>query len=267
MTPIRWSANLSMLWRDRPFLDRFALAREAGFDTVEFWWPRGERPEDVETAVKRHGFGVAVLNMDAGDLDAGDRGFLNRRERHADVIGAAQEAIDLAEAVHCPLMNCPVGKDSGLDRRDQADAIVDVLQRIAERATAAGVVATLEPLNSIDHPSYLMCSTSLALEWIERAGPGVGLLYDAYHMGGMSDDIVAAAGLLKPAHVQIADWPGRHEPGSGNLPFGRFFEALEASDYAGYVGLEYAPLRSTDESLRWLREHQARAAAAAAVVS
>ncbi|HUZ03587.1 MAG TPA: TIM barrel protein [Thermomicrobiaceae bacterium] len=256
MAPVRWSANLSMLWRDRPFLDRFTVARDSGFDTVEFWWPRGERPEDVEAAVKRCDLRVAVLNMDAGDLEAGDRGFLNRPECHGDVLAAAEEAIALARAVGCPFINSPVGKDSGLDRERQADAVVDVLRRIADKTIPAGILVTLEPLNSFDHPSYLMCSTALAVEWIGRAGPGVGLLFDAYHMGGMGEDIVTAPALLKPAHIQIADWPGRHEPGSGTLPFADMFDALEAGAYTGHVGLEYAPIGTAEDSLAWLREYQ-----------
>lgn len=245
-----------MLWRERPFLDKFSLARDTGFDTVEFWWPRGQRAEDVESAIRRNDLGVSVLNMDAGDLDAGDRGFLNRPECHADVIAAAMDAIALARAVQCPLMNAPVGKDSGLDKERQADAIVHVLKQIAGAAATSGVLVALEPLNSIDHPSYLMCSTGLALEWIKRVGPGVGLLYDAYHMGCMGDDLVAAAHALKPAHVQIADCPGRHEPGTGRLPFPAFFEALNSSGYSGYVGLEYAPLNSTKDSLHWLESYR-----------
>lgn len=241
-----------MLWRELPFLDRFAAAKDAGFDTVEFWWPRGTSPEDVEAAVHRHDLNVSILNMDAGDLDAGERGYLNRPECHPAVLTAAREAIALANAVKCPFVNSPVGKDAGTGKDTQAAAIVGVLREMADTAVKGHVLITLEPLNSVDHPSYLMCSTGLALDWIGQVGPGVGLLYDAYHMGCMGDDIVAAAQTLKPAHVQIADCPGRHEPGSGRLPFGAFFEALEKSDYAGYVGLEYAPNTSTAESLAWL---------------
>ena len=252
MTSPRWSANLSMLWRDRPFSDRFSAARDAGFDTVEFWWPRGERTEDVEAAVKRNTLHVALLNMDAGDLDAGDRGFLNLPERRADVLAAAREAIALARAVDCPLINAPVGKDSGVDRERQAEAVIETLREIVDAGNRAGVVVTLEPLNSIDHPSYLMCSTRVASEWIQRVGSGVGLLYDAYHMGCMGEDIVRAPGDLRPVHIQIADVPGRHEPGTGHLPFTAFFDALEAAGYTGRVGLEYAPSRTVSESLQWL---------------
>lgn len=249
-----------MLWRNRPFLERFALARGAGFSTVEFWWPRGEDPKDVEAAVKRHELTVAVLNMDAGDLDAGDRGFLNIPERRAEVIAAARQAIALAGAVGCRLMNAPVGKDSGAGRSQQADAIVEALRRLVDDAMKAGVLVTLEPLNSIDHPDYLMCSTAQAKEWIARVGQGVGLLFDAYHMGCMGEDIVSAPSALEPAHIQIADCPGRNEPGTGKLPFDAFFDAIEASAYAGYVGLEYAPLQSTEDSFRWLNEYRSRAA-------
>ena len=256
MTRIRWSANLSMLWRDRPFLERFPLARDAGFDTIEFWWHGDQSPEAIEAAVKRCDLRVAVLNMNAGDLDAGDRGFLNRRDLHGSVLAAADQAIALAHAVGSPLMNSPVGKDTGEDRALQADAIVDVLRRITEKARPAGVLVTLEPLNSMDHPSYLLCSTALALEWIERVGPGIALLFDAYHMGGMGEDIVTAPARLHPAHIQIADWPGRHEPGTGSLPFSSLFGALENGEYDGYVGLEYSPRGTTYESLGWLREYE-----------
>ena len=257
MMRLRWSANLSMLWKEYSFLDRFGRARDAGFDTVEFWWPRKLRPEDIDANAKRSGLRVALINMDAGDLEAGDRGFLNRPERTADVLAAAAVAIDLARALGCPLLNCPVGKDSGDDRRRQEETIVSTLAEIAIRAARAGVTVTLEPLNSFDHPTYLMCSTTVAQEWIERVGPSVALLYDAYHMGAMGDDIVAAPRRLRPAHVQVADWPGRHEPGTGRLPYAAFFRELETLDYEGYVGLEYSPAVSVDDSLKWLRAYEA----------
>jgi hydroxypyruvate isomerase len=248
-----------MLWRELPFLDRFSAAKEAGFDTVEFWWPRGDRPEDVEAAVKRCDLKVAILNIDSGDLDKGDRGFLNRAECHGHILAAADEAIGLARSVGCGRMNSPVGKDSGLDREMQADAIVEVLKRMVEKAAPAGVLVTLEPLSLIDHPTYLLGSTDLATEWIKRVGPGVGLLYDAYHLGAMGDDIVLAARTLQPAYIQVADCPGRHEPGTGQLPFAAFFEAVQASGYRGSIGLEYAPLESTPASLErfqsYLKSH------------
>ena len=262
MAPLRWSANLSMLWRDRPFLERFGAARDAGFDTVEFWWPRGSALEDVERAVSAHDLRISAINMDAGDLDAGDRGFLNLPERRAEVLRAAAEGLDLARAVGSPLMNCPVGKDSGRQRDEQADVIVATVRAIADLARPAGVLVTLEPLNALDHPSYLLCSSTLAVEWIERAGPGVALLYDAYHLGAMGEDIVAGPALLPVAHIQIADWPGRHEPGTGHLPLEAFFEAIEAMSYDGHIGLEYAPTTTTEESLAWLRRRDAAAVSA-----
>jgi hydroxypyruvate isomerase len=253
---IRWSANLSMLWRERPFLTRFEAARSAGFETVEFWWPRGERLEDVEAAVKASGVHVALLNMDAGDLDAGERGFLNCGDRKHEVIEAAKVAAALAGSLGCGLMNVPVGKDSGESRARQSELVVDALKEIVEQASRFQVRVTLEPLNSIEHPTYLMCSPAAALDWIQRVGAGIGLLYDVYHMGRMGEDIVAAPNVLRPVHIQIADAPGRHEPGTGRLPFDAFFASVVANDYAGCIGLEYAPSTLTDETFGWLAAYQ-----------
>ncbi len=257
-TVLRWSANVTMLFRERPFLDRFAMARDAGFEAVEFWWPRGERLEDVERAITDAGVDVALFNMESGDLEAGERGYLNRPECHPAVLAALQDAISLARAVRCTRINAPVGKDSGADRERQVAAIADMLTQMGAIANGAGIVVTVEALNSFDQPTYLLSSTRLAVEWVRRAGPGIGLLFDAYHMGAMGEDIVKAPSSLEPAHVQFADFPGRHEPGTGRLPLRAFFEALRSSGYPGYVGVEYAPLAGTTESLRWWSEYAPR---------
>jgi hydroxypyruvate isomerase len=255
-TSLRWSANLSMLYRELPFLDRFRAAADAGFDTVEFWWPRGEKPAAVEATLSRLGLAVSVLNMDCGDLEAGERGYLNRPECLADVLAAGQEAINLARAVGCRFVNSPVGKDTGLPHDDQINAVVEALRSLAGLALPVDVTITVEPLNNIDHPTYLICSSAEGRRVIGRAGPGVGLLFDAYHMGMMGEDIVAAAEAGDALHFQLADAPGRHEPGTGALPFNAFFEALERSGYRGFIGLEYSPSHGTDASLDWLRQRQ-----------
>jgi hydroxypyruvate isomerase len=250
-TGLKWAANLSMFYREMPFLDRFAAAADAGFDTVEFWWPRGERPEDVERAILASSLSVSVLNIDSGDLESGDRGYLNRPEMRREIVAAGRTAVDLAHAVGCPYVNSPVGKDTGLPHASQIDTVVDALTDLAAIAQPQGVTITVEPLNRIDHPTYLICSSLEGREVVARAGRGVGLLYDAYHLGMMGEDIVAGAKGLDFAHVQIADAPGRHEPGTGNLPFAEFFAALEAGGYDGYIGLEYAPSTTTAASLDW----------------
>jgi hydroxypyruvate isomerase len=256
---LKWAANLSMLYRELPFLDRFAAAAEAGFDTVEFWWPRGEKTEEVEAAIASAGLAVSVLNIDSGDLEAGERGYLNRPEQRSEVVLAGHAAVALARAVRCPFVNCPVGKDSGASHENQIDSVVGALKELAAIAQPHGVTITVEPLNHPDHPTYLICSSAEGREVVKRAGPGVGLLYDAYHMGMMDEDIVAAAKSLDFVHVQFADAPGRHEPGTGHLPLSQFFDALQRSGYRGHVGLEYAPSTSTQASLQWWRERMVTA--------
>jgi hydroxypyruvate isomerase len=146
----------------------------------------------------------------------------------------------------------PVGKDSGTDRGEQLAAIVDALTLMTSIASTAGIIVTLEPLNAADHPTYLMPSIQAAKDIARRVGPGVGLQLDTYHLGAMGEDIVAAVTSDVFAHVQVADYPGRHEPGTGHLPLIAFFEALLSSGYSEYVGLEYFPLESTERSLqRW----------------
>jgi hydroxypyruvate isomerase len=254
-TSLRWAANISPLFTERPFLERFDAARDAGFQAVEFWWPRGERLEDVERAAIDSGLEVALINMDAGDLEAGDRGYLNRRECHQEVLAAFGKALSLAEAIGCPRIHTPVGKDFGADRSEQLTAVVEALKRMAEMASGAGILMTLEPLNAIDHPTYLMSSIQAAKDLARRIGPGVALQFDTYHVGAMGDDIVAAVTSDAFAHVQVADYPGRHEPGTGHLPLNAFFDALLSSGYSGYVGLEYIPLLNTETSLQWWRDY------------
>ena len=255
---MRWSGNITLLFRELPFVERIFAARDAGFDAIEFWWPRSESLDKVAAAVKAAALPVALINMEAGDLEAGDRGFLNDPARRADVLNAAATASEFARDIGCAVINVPVGKDIGGPRDKQLAQLRTTLGEIAELTEAEGQRLVLEPLSSVEHPTYLMCSTRETLDLIGEVGHGIGLLYDTYHMGGIGEDIVEAAKQQPIAHVQLADFPGRHQPGTGRLPLIPFLDALAGNGYTGYVGVEYIPVGRTPDSLQWWREYKGR---------
>ncbi len=247
---MRLVANLSMLFSRTPFLGRFDDAAQAGFDRVEFWWPRSEfaaglTEDQVVEAVQRAGVRVAMLNFDGGDLPAGDRGLAGDPVRAAEFRANVPRALSLAERLGCAKLNALAGKaDSAADGASQRALLRESISFAADASAAMGVTVLVEPLNVHETPGYLLPDVETALELIDDVSrPNVKILFDAYHVARSGDDPVAAvrqaAGRI--GHVQIADLPGRHEPGTGELDFAEIFRALDAVGYADDIGLEYAP--------------------------
>ena len=247
-----FAANVSILFTERPFLERFAAAREAGFAAVEFWWP-SEPPAAVARAAA--GLRVALINFDGGDVAAGDRGLINDPAREARFRANVPVALELARAVGCEQLNALVGLAlPGVSRSVQLARAAENV-RFAARAVAPRRVL-IEAINTHDHGPYLLTSTADAAAFVRAVGePNVALQYDVFHMARMGEDVAAALrehiGLI--AHVQIADHPGRGEPGSGDLDFPALFGLLEELGYDGYISAEYVPTRRTEETLQsWM---------------
>lgn len=237
MTP-RFAANVSMLFGELPFAERFQAALDAGFEGVEFWWPAEPVPP---------GFEVVLMNFDGGDLASGERGFLNDRERWR---AHVPEAVALARSLGCMRMHALVGRDDGRSREAQLAGAAEELA-FAARA-AAPITVLVEAINTLDVPGYLVSSTDAAADLVTRVGePNVAIQFDAFHMTRMGEDIEAALRAHRDliAHVQIADHPGRGEPGSGSIDFDALFALLDELGYDGWVGAEYQPTGS----LGWLR--------------
>jgi hydroxypyruvate isomerase len=217
---MNFCANLSLLFRDVPFLGRFERAARAGFDAVEFWWPADVDLAAVQAAVADAGLTVALFNLDAGDMAAGDRGL------------------------------------PGRDRREHVTLAVQNLRWASQQAAAIGAKILVEAVNTIENGPYLISRTADAAELIERVGePNVALQYDVYHMQRMEGNLAATIRrhAERIAHVQIADSPGRGEPGTGEINFAYLFGVLAEVGYRGHVGLEYVPTTATtEESLRWM---------------
>ena len=240
MTP-RFAANVSMLFTELPFAERFDAAVAAGFEGVEFHWPAEPVPS---------GFEVVLMNFDGGDVAAGGRGIVNDPARWR---AHVPEAVSLARRLGCPRMNALVGLDDGRPRaRQLAGAAAEVA--FAARA-AAPITVLVEAINTLDHGPYLLSDTAQAAAFVRAVGePNVALQYDVFHMTRMGEDVEAALRAHRDlvAHVQIADHPGRGEPGSGSIDFEALFALLDELGYDGWVSAEYRPTGRTEESLGWL---------------
>jgi hydroxypyruvate isomerase len=246
----RYAANLSMLFTDLPFLRRFDAAASAGFEAVEFLWPSEEQLEgwpipQLGALIRSTGLQVPLFNVDAGDMSAGWRGLAGVPEARARFRANLPVAIGLATEVGCRKLNALAGNAASAESREtQLDVLVEGLDEAAEMAGAAGVSVMLEALNRIDFPSYLVLDSATALDIVARTGrSNVRYQFDVYHavMGGEDPIAVARAAAGRIGHVQFADHPGRHEPGTGTLDWRAILDALDAAHYDDWIGLEYKP--------------------------
>jgi hydroxypyruvate isomerase len=255
---MRFSANVSILFKEVPLLERFGRAAAAGFSAVEFWWPGHEADlGEVERAVSDAGLDVALSNFDAGDMAAGDRGLVSDPERQHLFRENVPVALDLARSLGCERMNVLVGHEiPGLDREEQLALARENVRFAAQKAEAANVTVMVEAVNTFENGPYLLYATEQAVEFVGRVGrQNVRIQHDFYHMQRMEGNLVAnlREHFDHIGHVQIADSPGRGEPGTGEIHYLFVLGELERLGYDGYVGLEYNPTtESTEESLGWL---------------
>jgi len=254
---LRFAANLSMLFRELPFLERFDAARSAGFRAVEFWWPTGEAFSEVVRAARSAGVKVAAFNFDAGDMPSGDRGLVGVPNRVAEFRAHVPVALEWASTLGTRRMNALLGlHDAGGGAEDPLELARETLRWTADRAAAVGVTVLVEAINTFENGPYLLATTPQAAEFVRSVGrPNVKLLYDVYHMQRMEGNLTATLGahIGEVAHIQIADSPHRGEPGTGEIRFAHLFREIEALGYDGYIGLEYRPTGAdTESSLAWL---------------
>ncbi len=254
---MRYCANVSILFKEVPLLERFGRASEAGFSAVEFWWPSGEDLGRVETAIRDSGLEVALFNFDAGDMPAGERGLISDPDRQGQFRENVAVALDLAERLGCRRLNALAGQEiQGMDRAEQLDLARENVRFAADAASEHGIEVLIEAVNTFENGPYMIHTTAQAVEFIESvARENVKLQYDCYHMQRMEGNLVATIreNIDNIAHVQVADSPGRGEPGTGEINYPFVLGELESLGYDGYVGLEYNPsTQTTKDSLGWL---------------
>jgi hydroxypyruvate isomerase len=259
---MKFCANVSILFKESPFLERFERAAAAGFPAVEFWWPAGESLNEVEAAIRDAGLQVALFNFDAGDMAAGDRGMLSDPDRVHRFRENVPVALDLARRLGCERMNALVGLErSPSEREAQLALAAENVRWAADEAAPHGIDITIEAVNTFENGPYLVPTTRRSAAFIDTVDrPNVRIQWDAYHMQRMEGNLVATVTEFLPriGHIQIADSPGRGEPGTGEINFPFVLDAIEALGYEGWIGLEYNPTTATTEdSLRWMPERSA----------
>ena len=254
---MRFSANVSILFKEVPLLERFGRAAEAGFGAVEFWWPSGEDLGAVEKAVKDAGVRVALFNFDAGDMPGGDRGLVSDPDRQEQFRENVPVALELAQSLGCRKMNVLLGHEiDGMDREEQLELARENVGFAADQAREVGVEVVAEAVNTFENGPYLIYTTQDAVDFVESVGRGnLAIQHDFYHMQRMEGNLVATLQEHTDmvGHVQIADSPGRGEPGTGEIYYPYVLGVLEDLGYSGYVGLEYNPTtEKTEDSFAWL---------------
>lgn len=251
----KFAANLSMLFTDVPFLDRFALAHEAGFEAVEFLFPYAFEAQQIAARLRRYQLKLVLFNLPAGDWPGGDRGMACDPRRSDEFRAGVAAALEYAAELGVTQLHCMAGKlPAGLAPALAHATYVDNLCYAADQLAPAGVDLLIEPINHFDMPGYLLNTSRQALDIIAEAGrPNLFLQYDVYHMqrmeGELSNTIQANLPLIR--HMQVADTPGRHEPGTGEINYRHLFAFIDRIGYDGWVGCEYMPAAGTIAGLGW----------------
>ena len=263
----RFSANLSMLFGEHEFLDRFDAAARAGFKGVEYLGPYDHPPEVVAARLKKNGLTQVLFNLPAGDWAGGERGIGILPDRIDEFRRGVDTAITYATALGCSQVNCLAGiAPQGVDRAALENVFVENLAFAAKRLKEAGIRLLIEPINHRDIPGFFVNTSRQGLAIIERVGSdNLWLQYDIYHMQVMEGDLARTieANLGRIAHIQIADNPGRHEPGTGEINYPYLYAHIDRLGYAGWVGAEYKPKAGTVEGLGWFKEFAGKGSVAA----
>jgi hydroxypyruvate isomerase len=253
----RFAANLSFLFTDVQFLDRFKAARNAGFDAVEFMFPYPYEKQQLAEVLKANNLELVLHNLPAGNWEAGERGIACHPNRRKDFEEGVQRAVEYARALGCRKINCLAGIcPPGVEFAEARGTLISNLVYAAQILSGEGIQLLLEPVNTLDIPGFFVSTSAFGLELINAADPAkIGLQFDIYHTQIMEGDIARRieSNLKQIFHIQIADNPGRHEPGTGEINFPFLFAFLDRIGYSGWIGCEYKPSGNTLSSLGWLK--------------
>ncbi len=252
----KFAANLSMLFTELPFMDRFAAARAAGFDAVEYLFPYDYSPGELVAALKKNSLQQVLHNLPAGDWAAGERGIACHAGRTAEFREGVNRAIDYASALGCPQLNCLAGKlPEGASSAQAHATLVANLRFAASALKAAGIRLLIEPINTFDIPGFFLSRTDQALAILDEvASPNLFVQYDIYHAQRMEGELAGTLSkhMARIGHIQLADNPGRNEPGTGEINYPWLFSHIDGAGYTGWIGCEYKPKTTTADGLGWL---------------
>ena len=252
----KFSANLSMLFTEVAFLDRFELAAQAGFQAVEFLFPYAHPAKEIRQRLDDNGLQLVLHNLPAGDWEQGERGIACHPDRTAEFRAGVTQAIEYAQALGVKQLNCLVGKaPTHLADVVLHTTLVDNLRFAASALKDAQLRLLIEPINTFDIPNFYIHTTAQALRLIDEVkADNLFLQYDIYHAQRMEGELANTLEkhLHRIAHIQLADNPGRHEPGSGEINYDFLLPFIDRIGYTGWIGCEYKPVTQTQAGLAWL---------------
>ncbi len=254
----KFAANLTMLFNEVPFLDRFEKANQAGFKAVEFLFPYGFSADEIKQQLERHQLTLALHNLPAGDWDAGERGIACLPDRKKEFREGVSKAIEYATALGVKQLNCLAGKAPAHTNIQELQAtFVENLSYAAAELGKANLRLLIEPINTFDIPSFFLNTTKQADEILSVVGANnLFIQYDIYHAQRMEGELAKTIEkyLVKIAHIQLADNPGRNEPGTGEINYHFLFKLLDRLGYQGWIGCEYKPATTTEAGLGWIKQ-------------
>ena len=253
----KFAANLTFLFTELPFMERFEAAAIAGFKAVEYMAPYPYPADDLKAALKANGLVQALFNLPAGDWDNGERGIACIPGREAEFKQGVATAIAYAKALDCKKINCLSGKlPQGVSHDIATATMIGNLKFAAAELKRQGIMLVTEPINSFDIPGYFVNRTSEALAIIDAVGSdNLFIQYDVYHAQRMEGELGSTLKnhLSRIGHIQIADNPGRNEPGTGEINYAWMLQHIDALGYDGWVGCEYKPKTNTVDGLGWMQ--------------
>ena len=256
---LKFSANLSFLYQELGFVDRFAAAAKDGFGAVEYLGPYAETPDAVAKALRDNGLAQALFNVPSGNWAGGERGIACLPERVNEFRTGVRTALDYAAALNCPKVNVISGLvPAGANMQVLEDTMVENLKFAADLCAKAGVKLLIEPINTRDIPGFFLTTTKQAEGILDRVGSSnLYIQYDVYHMQVMEGDLVPTYTRLKDriAHIQVADNPGRNEPGTGEINYPFVLGEIDRLGYDGWIGCEYKPKNGTTAGLGWMKAY------------
>ena len=253
----KFAANLTMLFTEHAFLDRFDHAAKAGFKAVEFLFPYAFNPGEIRRRLDANGLQLVLHNLPAGNWDSGERGIACHPDRVGEFREGVEKAIGYAQVLGVRQLNCLVGKaPSGVADDVLRQTVVENLRYAAEALKKAGLRLLIEPINTFDIPGFYLNRTVQAAGLLVEVGADNAFIqYDIYHAQRMEGELAATMEKYLPriGHIQLADNPGRNEPGTGEINYPFLFAHLDRIGYDGWIGCEYKPARSTEAGLGWPR--------------
>ena len=253
----QFAANLTMLFNEEPFLDRFEKASQAGFKAVEFLFPYAYKAEEIKELLMKNHLQLVLHNLPAGDWDAGERGIACLPDRIEEFREGVGKAIEYANILGVSQLNCLAGKAPvGVSIESLHETFVNNLCFAASELKKANIRLLIEPINTFDIPGFFLSKTKQAVQILDEVGSDNAYVqYDIYHAQRMEGELCNTIEqyLSRIGHIQLADNPGRNEPGTGEINYAHLFKFLDRIGYKGWIGCEYKPAASTEAGLSWIK--------------